>query len=83
MLDELAFEDEGFLFVFDGVEFEVANAIDEGSCFDIRAHFSGRCEVASNTFFEVFGFADIDDAAEAIFHQVNARFVWGLLKLVF
>jgi hypothetical protein len=29
-------------------------------------------EIGGDAFFEVFGFADVEDGAEAVFHQVDA-----------
>lgn len=75
VFDEFGFEDEGFGFVADSVGFEALDGVDESACFDIDAGFGGGIEVLCEAFAEVFGFADVDDRAEAVFHEIDAWFV--------
>src|SRR3954471_5278159 len=80
--DEPAFKEEGFGLVFDDVDIEIVNGIDKGVEFQIPTHAAGGMEILGDAFAEVAGFADVNDGAEAILHQVDAGFVRQLAELV-
>ncbi len=72
LFDELAFEEEGFGFAFDFEDVEIGDDIDEGADFRLEGEAAGGLEIGGDAFFEGFGFADVDDSSEAVFHQVHA-----------
>lgn len=72
LFDEFAFEEEGFWLGADGVEFEVVDGFDEGAGFEVSCGTAGGVEVLVDAFVEVAGFADVDDAVETIFEEVDA-----------
>ena len=79
-LDETAFEEEGFWFVADRVEFEVPDAVDEGAGFEVGEAGAGWLEVVAETAAEVAGFTDVDDAVEAVAHEVDAWLVGDVVE---
>lgn len=82
VFDEAAFVEDGFGFASDGVEFEVPDTFDECACFEVGAHLARGCEVAGEAFAEVSGFANVDDAVEAVSHDIDARFMGHVLEFL-
>ena len=80
LFDEFAFEEEGFGFVADEVEVEVPDAVDESACFAVGEFGAGGGEVVGEAFAEVAGFADVDDAIEAVAHDVDTRLVRDVVE---
>lgn len=79
--DEFAFEEERFGFAADDVIIKIVNAIDERAKFEVPTHLAGRLEIGADAFAEVASFADVDDGAEAIAHQVDAGLMREVAKL--
>ena len=71
LLDEVVFEGEGLFFVFDDDVVEVGGFGDEGTGFGFREAVVG--EVVADAGAEVLRFADVDDVAEGVFVEINAR----------
>jgi len=82
-LDEAAFEEEGFGLAAGDVPLEIPDAIEEGAGFEIGAHLAGGGEVLADALAEVAGFADVDDAIEAVPHEVDARLVGDIAEFDF
>lgn len=80
LFDEFAFEEEGFGFVADEVEIEVPDGVDESACFAVGEFGAGGGEVVGEAFAEVAGFADVDDAIEAVAHDVDTRLVRDVVE---
>ena len=55
------------------MDVEVVDGVDECSGFEVCGGLSGGHEVGAKSFSETFGFSYVDDTAEAIFHEVDAR----------
>ena len=74
-LDEPAFEQQRLRFGFDNVVLEIPDALDESASFHVGSLPARRHEVAADAFAQVSRLADVDDAVQAVAHQVNARLV--------
>lgn len=59
------------------MDVEGLDGFDEGLEFEVPAMASGGMEVLADAAFEVAGFTNIDDGAEAVAHEVDPRFVRG------
>lgn len=81
LLNQVAFEDEGFDFAVDDDPFDVADFGDE--TVDADAVFGGGSEVASDAGAEVDGFPDVQDVPGLVFIDVTAGFGGELLELFF
>ena len=79
--DEFALEEESFGFAADDVIIEIVNAFDESAEFEVPTHAAGGLKVLSDAFAEVTCFADVDDLAEPVAHQVDAGLVREVAKL--
>src|SRR6266576_3719403 len=80
--DEFAFQEEGFGFAANDVIIKIVNAVDERAEFEVPTHATGGLEVLRDAFAQVAGFADVNDSAEAVAHQVDARLVREIAKLL-
>jgi hypothetical protein len=65
-LDEFSFEKEGFGLRFDGMRFDVPNAVDEGAGFAVGGHLAGGMEILTHPFGKIPGFADINHAVQPV-----------------
>ena len=77
VLDEFAFEEEGLGLGADFDDVEVAHEGDHGGDFGlVEIGAATALEIGGDAFFEILGFADVEDGAETVLHQVNAG-RWG------
>lgn len=60
---------------------EIVNAFDERAEFQVPPHAARGLEVLGDAFAEVAGFADVDDGAETVAHEVDAGLVREVAKL--
>lgn len=75
LLDEFAFEEEGFGFGFDDMDFHVVNAVEKGFEFEVPAMLAGGVEILAHPFVQIAGFTDINNATQAVLVKVHARFM--------
>ncbi len=75
LLDELAFEQQGFRLAADDVEIEVVDRLDQGLEFQVPAEPARGLKIMAHAFAQIAGLADVDHRAETVAHQVDARLV--------
>src|SRR6185436_2390851 len=75
LLDQSAFEQERFRFIFDYVNVEIMNGVDERIKLEIPTLPAGGMKILRNAAAQIARFADVNDRAEPVLHQVDARFV--------
>jgi hypothetical protein len=81
-LDQAAFEQQRFRFVFYYMNIKVVNRVHQRVQLQIPTHAARRMEVLGDAFAEIARFADVNDGAKAILHQIDAGFVRQLAELV-
>ncbi len=74
-LDQLAFQQERLRLAAHGVCVKIVNGVDQGVELQIPTHAAGRMEIGADALAQVAGFADINDRAETVLHQIDARLV--------
>ena len=57
----------------DDVEIEIVNRLDQRVEFQVPAHAPRRMEILADAFAQVARLADVNDRAEPVPHQVDAR----------
>ena len=81
-LDQLAFEQERFRFARHGVRFEIPDRLEQGARLEVGHRHPRGHEIGADPFAQVARFADVDDAAEPVAHQVHARLVRHLVHFL-
>ena len=74
-LDQLAFQQERLRFAAHGVGVEIVDGLDQGVEFQVPTHAARGMEISADAFAQIARLADVNDRAEAVLHQVNARLV--------
>ena len=74
-LDEFAFEQQRLGLATHDMKIKIVDALDQRAEFEVPTHAPGRLKIMAHALAQVAGFADVDDRAEAVFHQIHARLV--------
>lgn len=81
LLDEAPLEEECFGVGFDLNDIEIGDQFDEGADFRGVVVIAGRSEVGADPFAQGLGFPHVNDAPQAVLHEVDARFFRELADL--
>src|SRR5438477_1072524 len=81
-LDQLAFQQERFVLVADGMHVKVVDRIDQRIELEVPTHSAGGMEILADPLAQIASFANVNHSPEAVLHEVNARFMRQLAQLI-